>query len=141
MYAECMDMQGITWGPITMTTDWVVKDRNQFCDAGMVGVAMKCRDGDVDEVEYVNCANINLTCRNLLDSNNVPLKIANSEEEGCYWTGEFSEEGFDDGANRGSCLNGNSYLRGLSCSGKFCNSVRMFCCPRMPFNSNTAAVA
>lgn len=127
--AGCMTIKDLSYGEISMTTVDISNANfatSGFCASGTVGTGLTCKQGGYD-----NCAVINMQCRNVLNESAVPVKFAETEAEGCYWTANFSEEGANEYKNIGSCNNGNAFLRGLSCSGSKCDNMSAYCCPKL----------
>lgn len=89
-----------------------------ICPADEVMVGVDC-DGRF-------CDDMKIRCAKLVKENpdrSSDVSFAETEADGCQWTDSFNK---DSGSE--TCPAG-TFSRGLSCTGRFCSEVSLFCCP------------
>lgn len=114
----CRKSEGLKYGSQTSETVKICnKNHNKIgqCSHNQVAVGVTCEDDD--------CAIMTLKCQDV-KVNETQVQFSDNENDGCYWTGWFSEED----QNYQTCEQNNAFLRGLTCDGHLCDNISMWCC-------------
>jgi hypothetical protein len=95
-----------------------------ICPSYQVAVGVRCQGRYCDNM-YLECAPVVPSP----DQHNfdTTVEMGETEEQGCYWSPFFSEEN----QNWQQCSADGKWVRGLKCTGRYCDNLSLFCCPML----------